>query len=122
MIIGTHLYTLHDNPGFQNNTPGIYARFDNGTTLGLVRNSEDGDSAYLAWTPETNTLTIGPAKVSAAISLGGMVGYKSCTVCPLVVPSVAHHITDNWRVRISRLFKYNEQGSGGWHLSTEYKF
>lgn len=117
-MIGLNLYTHHDASGYVNETVGVYVVHES-VAAGVLRNSEGGTSAYLAWAPETKTVRFGPLRLSAGILIGAITGYSTCSVCPLVAPSVALGVSDAWRLRISRLPKPNQDGSGGWHFSIE---
>lgn len=120
-MIGLHLYTHHDTSGYVNETVGVYVVHES-KAAGVLTNSEGRASAYLAWAPETGTVQIGPLRMSAGILIGAITGYSTCNVCPLVAPSIALGVSDDWRLRISRLPKPNDDGSGGWHFSIEVGF
>lgn len=109
-VIGLHLATAHERGGYESVTPGVYARWHDGLTLGAYRNSEGRGSAYAAWTfGDTFALTV-----------GGVTGYRRA-VMPLVVPSVRIPIADGTSVRLSYIPKY-EKGSAALHLSIERRF
>jgi hypothetical protein len=70
--IGLHLGTAHTHGGLNGVNPGVYARFDNGATIGAYRNSIGRNSAYAAYTMET---PIRPS-ISAALAVGIVTGYQ----------------------------------------------
>lgn len=102
--LGVHVATHHSTatyhtaaPGggqqlrtYRSSTPGLYLRLDSGSmaglTVGALRNSFGDPSAYAAWTFETAGAAPG---LRAALTLGGITGYKAATVLPLVVPSLS---------------------------------
>ena len=96
--IGLHLFSWHSEPGFNTVNPGIYGRaecavtesFALGGQAGIVKNSEEGDSFYLAGTA---VYTIRRVELSALA--GGINGYKNCSVCPLGGVGVGFKFTDN---------------------------
>jgi hypothetical protein len=94
--VGIHTVSVHENEGYNNVNPGLYLRLDNGVTLGTLRNSESRQSVYVGYTAET------PAwhALRAAVTVGGITGYRAAPVMPLVVPSVAYEFAPTFRVRL----------------------
>lgn len=113
-LVGAHLATWHAKPGFEAATYGIYARWDNGATLGALRNSEGRASVYLAKTWST-------ADGRFSLTAGGITGYRSASVNPLVVPSVALPLSRRSAVRLSFLPQSNRGGSAALHVSLEFQ-
>jgi hypothetical protein len=104
-VVGLHLHTWHDQKGYRSSTPGIYARWESGLTVGVLRNSFGRPGAYIGWTWGDR----------AAVTAGGITGYKQA-IRPLVVPS----IRVGW-VRQTLLPKADPKGATGVHTSIEAK-
>lgn len=102
VVVGTHLVTAHDHrrpdtgAAYEWFTPGVYARWSNGATLGVLRNSYKRLGAYGAYTLTSDER----APISAALSLGLISGYAIAPICPLVIPSVAARISDRATLRV----------------------
>jgi hypothetical protein len=119
--VGAHLYSAHFGPNasrFQDRTPGLYARWANGFTLGAYRNSVEKASAYAAWTFEPDR----ERRVSAAITLGAIVGGYEMPVVPMVVPSVALRIGGGWAARAALIANPKNTGAPSVHFSVERRF
>jgi hypothetical protein len=96
--VGLHLGTWHSDPGFCSNTPGVYARWQSGLTVGAYKNSACRSySGYAGWTWETE------GRVRAAITVGAVTGYKLASVLPLVAPSLIVDVTPSIALRGERL-------------------
>lgn len=107
-LIGLHLFSLHAQPGMQTATVGVYAcHAPSGATLGLLRNSEGGASAYAGITLERGPL---------AITLGAVTGYQRAAVLPLVVPSI--QLSGGFRLSMIP----NPFGAWALHVSAERSF
>ena len=77
---GLHLVSHHfGGLPAQNVNLGAFYRWDNGVTLGALRNSEDTWSAYAGW-----TWSAGPLAVTG----GAISGYRD-GLRPLLIPSLA---------------------------------
>jgi len=119
-MIGLDLYTIHPDGAMCNDTVGVYVR-QGELAGGVLKNSDCRTGAWGAWAPETNTITLGPLRAKAGLLLGGITGYKSANVLPLVVPSVAIGRGGNW-LRLSYLPKAPGARSDGLHFSIERDF
>jgi hypothetical protein len=137
--IGLHLGTAHTHGGLNGVNPGVYARFDNGATVGAYRNSFNRTSVYAAYTMETNVLP----NVTAAIAIGAVTGYQrqylegdchngyhssetvkcyrgnNSKITVLVAPSFAFHSGQN-AIRIALI--PSKKGGGAAHLMVERRF
>jgi hypothetical protein len=113
--IGIHAISLHSEPGFATFTPGAYAVFDNGVTVGAVLNSHGDPSYYLGYTFQLGRVA---KKVTASLTAGAITGYKAMPVAPLAVPSIKH---DSVPLRVSYLPRPPWQGaSDAIHFSPEW--
>ena len=119
VIIGLHLATAHvgapAGTDLNSATPGVYLRTAAGLTLGAFRNSHERGSAYAAWTWTT-------ADGRWSITAGGVTGYPSAKLSPLLAPSLRiglGALAPNWAARITLLPKARTDGAYGIHLSTE---
>jgi hypothetical protein len=114
--VGVHTVSVHEHSGFNNVNPGLYVRLDNGLTAGFYKNSYSRESGYLAYTIETDR------QVSVALTVGGVTGYPTARVMPLVVPSVAYHF-DQSAVRLGIVPRPPKTGSAAaLHLMVEHHF
>lgn len=111
-LVGAHLATWHAKPGFEAATYGIYARWENGVTLGALRNSEGRASVYLAKTWSTSDGRF-------SLTAGGITGYTSRPLNPMLVPSYAHKMGSGTAIRVSFLPRSYKGGSSAIHLSLE---
>jgi hypothetical protein len=153
--VGLHLHSHHfSRPGRQWNDAnhGAYLRWDNGLTVGAVRNSLYRTGVYVGWTGERTVATVAGMRVSAAITLGATSGYDRLVqddyagqpgkgqhtdvrcdasarcrqvllrdvITPLVVPSVAVHITPRTAARLSWIHKTGADADHALHLSIEW--
>lgn len=114
VTIGAHVGSYHDQPGYNNFNPGVYAKLENGATAGFYYNSNRRMSAYVGYTLET------PGKWFA-LTLGAITGYERWPVMPLAVPSVRLG-DDELAVRLSFIPKFEKNGANVVHLSLEHKF
>jgi len=85
--VGIHTFSIHEKSGFNNTNPGLYVRHDNGVTYGFFKNSYRRDSAYLAYTVETEEWK----NFTLAMTVGGVSGYPAAQVMILAVPSITYH-------------------------------
>lgn len=155
--IGLHIASAHAAPGFNNNNPGLYARWGSGPldglTLGHIRKNSLGNaSTYVAYTARTDRYATRVGTYSAALSAGIISGYyKSAgtytpgqavpsggtlwqpadggpvqvlkpTLSPLLIPSVAVHITRSAALRLAYLHKSGQYGARAVHLTAEWSF
>jgi len=122
-VVGLHIGSHHFTPApkhigtWNDNNPGVYARWSNGVTTGTLRNSERRQSVYLAMTWETPRWH----GLSAAITAGGITGYAK-PVSPLLAASGSLALTDNTAVRLTLLPKAHPKASAAAHLSVEWSF
>lgn len=113
IIIGVHLLSGHSAGGFESVTPGIYAVTPEGTTAGILRNSEKRLSLYVGKTYETEDRRW-------ALTVGGITGYTSTPLVPLAVPSFRLKVSDQAAWRLSFLPRAPKVGtSAAVHLSLE---
>ena len=116
--IGLHTVSVHEHAGMNNTNQGLYIRLDNGLTAGFYRNSYRQQSAYLAWTFETDQWH----GLSAAVSVGGVSGYPAAKVMALIVPSVAYHVGES-AVRVGIVPRPPKTGAAAaLHLMFEHHF
>ena len=80
LILGLHLMTWHAQPGWNGINPGLYAKVDSGWTAGFYYNSDRRWSAYAGKTFKVFD------KVD--VTVGGVTGYSTRTISPLVIPSI----------------------------------
>ncbi len=106
---GLHLVSGHAHGGYNNVNPGVYVRLDNGATLGTFRNSHSRQSVYAGYTVEKSWNGF-----SAALTVGGITGYKEASVMVLAVPSVAYS-----GVRLGIIPRPMKGGSAALHLMVE---
>jgi hypothetical protein len=115
--IGSHHFTERQTGSWNNSNPGVYARWENGLTVGTLYNSERRQSAYVAWTWESQQWN----RLSVALTAGAITGYAK-TVSPLLSVSGSFAITERASVRLSLMPKAHPAGSAVAHLSTEWSF
>jgi hypothetical protein len=116
--VGLHLVSAHQHGGLNGINPGIYARFDNGLTVGTYRNSYGRQSVYAADTFETDQVH----GFSAALTVGAITGYPAAKVMPMLAPSVAYHFGAD-AVRLALVPKPPSHGSSAaLHLMIEHVF
>lgn len=119
-MIGLNLYTLHTAPVPCDGTAGVYYRSSD-FAGGLFKNSECRPGAWGGWTPETNTLAIGPVKAKAGAIVGLVAGYKSNPILPLLLPSVAVSIDGRSWLRATFIPQF-KTSAGGVSFSVEFDF
>lgn len=113
-MLGLHLLSAHAQPGYEATTVGVYAQAPSGLTLGALRNSERRLSFYAGHTWQT-------ADDRWALTAGGITGYRSARLNPLLVPSVRMPVGDASAVRLSLIPKPRNGGSSALHLSFEWR-
>jgi len=111
-LVGAHLATWHAKPGFEAATYGLYARWENGATIGALRNSECRASVYVGKTWSTSDGRL-------SLTAGAITGYTSRAVNPMVVPSYAHRLGGGAALRLSFLPRSYKGGSSAIHVSIE---
>lgn len=111
-LVGAHLVSAHAKSGYESATYGLYVRSCSGVTAGVLRNSEGRSSAYLAQTWSTSGGRL-------SMTAGGITGYRSARVSPLLVPSVSLPVSARGAVRLSFLPQSTRGGSSALHLSIE---
>jgi hypothetical protein len=115
--VGAHLATAHfgGRQDLNDANPGVYIQARTGplanASVGIYRNSERHTSVYAAYTWAT-------ADRMWAISAGGVTGYSTGRVVPLLVPSVRIP-AGPVAVRLSYLAKAVKHGASGIHISME---
>lgn len=143
-VVGLHLVSVHSDSGkaaagsrgWNNANPGIYARWDNGFTLGGYRNSLFRDSYYAGWTFTDRADRF-------ALTAGVVTGYDKVTsgpgdrqevrcadtcrtvnlknvVLPMLVPSVRLPLTQKVSVRLALLLAPRQPAA--LHLAIEGRF
>lgn len=113
-LIGLHLLSAHVEPGYQSATVGVYAQSPEGWTIGVLRNSEGGVSAYAGHTSEW-----GPVSVT----VGTIGGYKRGGLQPLLVPSMRVWSVGDLAARLSLIPAAPHPGSSAaLHLSVEMRW
>jgi len=121
-IIGLHIATKHDRVGFCEFNPGLYIEARNGVTAGIYKNSECNTSVYAGYTFETRPY--GPVRLG--LMLGGVLGYNSFPIAPMVLPSVAFDLSGDRNkgtaVRLTYLPKFGRMGSRAVHVGIEKRF
>jgi hypothetical protein len=141
LVIGLHLVTAHfpDRDTYRSETPGIYARIDDGWTAGVVRNSFDRWAVYGGKQFE-------PVK-HVSLAVGVITGYerrdRPCTaresyeygwhkgcwtgitkhvVSPMLVPSLYTDVKGA-TVRLNYIPRWSRpEASEALNLAVEYKF
>jgi hypothetical protein len=111
-IVGAHIGTWHDKPGFNNQNPGAYVVHD-GWTAGAYRNSERGTSAYAGHTFETDDKRF-------ALLLGAVVGYRHNPVKAMALPSVRIG-SDDLAARVTFIPRAEKGGTNAVHFSVEVR-
>jgi hypothetical protein len=145
-VVGLHLVSYHaekggssssGDRGWNNRNLGVYARWDNGATIGTFKNSLYRQSAYLGWTVSDYSNTV-------SLTLGAISGYDKITsgmgdhqdircdksgcrlvnlksvILPLIVPSVRIGITEKLAARIAILAVPKHPVAA--HLALEWGF
>jgi hypothetical protein len=122
-FIGLHIGSYHfsaapaGHRAWNDTNPGVYARWSNGLTVGTLYNSERRQSAYAAWTWETERWH----GLTAAVTAGAITGYAA-TVSPLLSLSGSVALSQRTALRLSLLPKAHPQASAVAHLSAEWRF
>lgn len=126
-VVGVHVFSYHIQKGgspdgrgqWNNHNPGIYARWDNGLTVGTYENSIYRRTTYLGWTLHDDADRF-------AVTIGVMTGYDKLsndpdaryayrcdgphgcrevrvkdTFVPMIVPSVRLGITESLSARVA---------------------
>lgn len=114
-MLGLHLLSAHAQPGYEAATVGVYAQAPSGLTLGVLRNSERRLSLYAGHTWHT-------ADGRWALTAGGITGYRSARVSPLLVPSLRVPLGDGSALRVSLIPKPRNGGSSAVHVGAEWRF
>ena len=73
-IIGVNLLSLHDRPGYESFTPGVYYRAPSGAGGGLLQNSIGRVSLHAEWTVQTDPLWRG---LRVGVTAGFITGYNA---------------------------------------------
>jgi hypothetical protein len=118
VTLGMHLHTVHFGGHHLNDSnPGLYLHARSGllagASVGVYRNSYRDTSAYAAYTWETTTRL-------AAVTVGGVTGYRSARIAPLLVPSLRLPLPwPDAGLRLSYLPRAVKHGAAGLHISLE---
>lgn len=116
LLIGAHIATHHFDEqfsGMQGNNPGLYARLENGITVGGYRNSFGRASFYAGYTWQTQDGRF-------ALTAGGLTGYAMSKVAPMVTPSARVELWDGLAARITYVPRVPRVGAAhGVHFSVE---
>jgi len=121
-VVGLHIGSHHFTPApkhigtWNDNNPGVYARWSNGVTVGTLRNSERRQSVYVGKVFETPRWH----SLGADVTVGGITGYARA-VSPLLALSGSRK-AGNTTARLSYLPKAHPKASAALHLSTEWSF
>lgn len=116
--VGLHLGTWHSAPGFCSNTPGVFAKWQTGFTLGAYKNSEcKSYSAYAGWSWETTG-----SLVRAAVTVGLVTGYMQAPVLPLVVPSVVVDLLPQLALRLTYVPKTASDSAHAVNFAVQHSF
>ena len=114
--LGLHLATWHDQGQYEAITPGLYARWPQGLTAGVVRNSEGGTSFYVGRSWHTNE----QAPLSLSLTAGVITGYRNRSVLPLLIPSALVRVGERWGLRLLALPKIYDDGANSVSTTLEY--
>ena len=153
--VGVHLVSHHINGGttpsgakihWNNENPGIYARWANGLTVGTLRNSLSNQSVYVGYTAETQAVQVLGQPLSLGITAGVISGYDRITegpgdytqrrcnaqgcravnlkriLSPMLVPSVAWQASQHAAARLSYIPRSGGDSAAALHLSVEWRF
>lgn len=118
--LGLHLGSKHTpSAEFCNANPGLYYRTADGWTVGAYKNSECRRwSAYVGRTWEHGFRS----GWAAAITLGGVTGYRAGAVVPLAVPSLRTPALDGWALRLGYVPRTGKDGAEALHMMLEKTF
>lgn len=108
--IGLHTVTIHDRPGYEFFTPGIYAMDTEGCVGGVLRNSEGRAGAYLG-----KNFDLGKSGFSVAAVV--LTGYSRQRFVPGIIGS--------YKIGDARIMFWpanpSKGSAGGIHLAWEWK-
>lgn len=114
--IGFHTVSAHfGGRGMNNQNPGVYMKTQAGWTAGFFINSYERTSIYAGRSWDKDFAN----GWQASITLGGVTGYPSYAVLPLVAPSIATPEQDGWRLRMTAAPKIHQHGAAVLHLMVE---
>lgn len=122
-VVGLHLVSHHfsaaqkGRPAWNDNNPGVYARWSNGFTLGTFYNSERRQSVYAGQTWETPRW----CGLAASVTAGAVTGYAR-PVSPLLAASASVVLVKGTALRVTLLPRAHPRGSAAAHLSVERLF
>lgn len=116
--VGLHIGSQHIDAEqkFNNFNPGVYV-VHNGWTAGTYYNSIKRQSYYVGHTFEYRM-----GRASAALTIGGITGYRYGPVAPLLAPSVRIGLSGGYGLRLFYLPKVKYTGAHVVHLAIERKF
>ena len=114
--IGSRHFEARDSGTWNDNNPGVYARWSNGLVVGTLRNSERRQSVYVGKVFETPRWH----GLGADVTVGGITGYAR-DVSPLLALSGSLKFGQA-AARLSYLPKAHPAASAAVHFSTEWSF
>ena len=118
-IVGIDIASWHDQPGFNNSNPGVYAMLPNvngsGPAAGTYYNSLKRQTYWAGYVFGKRV-----GNISYDLLLGGATGYNGYDVVPMAVPSVAYNFGHN-AVRIHYIADIVDKVNV-LHLSVEHSF
>lgn len=108
-IVGIHLGTWHSDKSLNlcDNTPGGYAEWASGFTIGAYKNSEcSKSSAYAGWTWNTAPVFLFTSPnwspiVRASLTAGVVTGYRDKPIAPLLLPSLIVSLPADFSLRLT---------------------
>lgn len=117
-VVGFHLATWHDKPGFCNFNPGLYLRWRSGLTIGTYDNSTCHQSFYAGrtWDWERSPFVL-------SLTIAAVSGYPGGPVLG-AIPSVALPIPGrrDLSVRVAFIPRVEKRSANAIHLMLEHRF
>jgi hypothetical protein len=118
VALGLHVASLHSEPGFEGNNPGVFVRWANGTTVGALRNSYGNTSFYGGW------LWTDKVFGRYALFLGAASGYGNTeerrSLVPILGPSARFEISESIALRLTYFPEPRQGGAQVLHLNLEF--
>lgn len=100
-VIGLHLVSWHDEPGYNNHNPGVYVKSECGLTAGVYKNSVRKTTAYIGYTYD-------PPKLPFWASVAVATGYHSETrmrLTPIAMIGIKSPQYEGFRFRLGYIPK-----------------
>lgn len=117
-VIGVHVWSVHNKPGFDDRNVGLYYRWANGVMVGGFNNSYSEFSAYAGWLWRMDQ------DGRFGVFLGAATGYGSTEermpLAPIVAPTVRWQFVRGPGVRLSWFVDPRAGASQVLHLSLEF--